>query len=373
MIPFKTALAASRKFTPRASLTLPPAVLHTEHSDGFDDAVLTVCYGSHMRLDVDVRLDGGEPFGIFPNSIPGDTIKIARNDKRPPMVECSNPAGAVVLAEIFPVHKEIMDVDQSKPSTQSYRLTPTMLAAAVAVRKMAALSSSAKYSHHNIALVVRSNEIVGAVATDGYALKIAGSVLPSEKNDWEIMIPPNCIDAMAELPPTVWELCTEPGQRNVLASSNDAILRWTASPGARWASVIPRDPEAKRFVLYWGEIAAAWKKAPKAHLLLELSQEQQRWTFMLPKTDKQIKDKEPATVVLVQTLNPGIMRPAERTVILDPAYLKTICADVPKDCQITIEVSDARRPVVVRAGRASKSLALEVYGLIMPVRPPDAF
>ena len=116
MIPFKTALAASRKLTPK-SLSLPPAVLHTECSDGFDDAVLTVCYGSHMRLDVDVRLDGGEPFGIFPNSIPGDTIKIARNDKRPPMVECSNPAGAVVLAEIFPAHKEIMDIDQSKPSS----------------------------------------------------------------------------------------------------------------------------------------------------------------------------------------------------------------------------------------------------------------
>lgn len=367
MIPFKTALAASRKLTPKA-LSLPPAVLHTEHSDGFDDTILTVCYGSHMRLDVDVRLDGGEPFGIFPNSIPGDTIKIARNDKRPPMVECSNPAGAVVLAEIFPAHKEIYHIDQSKPSSQSYRLTPTMLAAAVAVRKMAA--SSGKY---NVALVVRNNEIVGAVATDGYALKIVGSVLPSEKNDWEIMIPPNVVDAMAELPPTVWELCTEPGQHNVLASSNDAVLRWTASPGARWASVIPRDPEAKQFVLYWGDIAAAWKKAPKAHLLLELSQEQQRWTFSLPRTDKQIKDKEPATVVLVQTLKSGIMRPAERTVILDPAYLKTICADVPKDTQITIEVSDARRAVVVRAGRASKNLAMEVYGLIMPVRPPDVF
>jgi hypothetical protein len=326
-----------------------------------------------MRLDVDVRLDGGEPFGIFPNSIPGDTIKITRNNKRPPMVECSNPAGAVVLAEMFPAHKEIMEMEIDKPAATVYRLTPTQLAAAVAVRKMSAPSSSAKYSYHNVALVVRSNEIVGAVATDGYALKIVGDVLPSDQADWEIMIPPNVVDAMAELPPTVWELCTEPGQHIMLASSNDCILRWTASPGARWASVIPRDSEAKRFVLFWQELAAAWKKAPKAHLLLELSQEQQRWTFMQKRTDKQLRDKEPATVVLVQTLHAGIMRPAERTVMLDPAYLKTICADVPKECQITIEVSDARRPVVIRAERASKNLTMEVYGLIMPVRPPDAF
>lgn len=370
MIALKTAIAAAKKLAP-GKVTLPCSTLHVEHPDGFDDTVMTVQFESSLQMDVDVKVRA-EPFAFLFGSMPTDTISIEGDG--PHGIVCRNAAGAVCRVERFPAHKEIMQFDHTPPGRDVVKLDRMQLRAASIVGKLAGQANTSRWSRQKVALVVRGTTIIGASGTNGYALKLVGDIdamLLSSEDDWEIMIPPPVVEAMIQLDAASWELHVDKTCNDTcLATSNDAAFRWVYTPGAQWRLVVQRhNPKRKRYNFATGRVLDGMKKVKNTHIMFELGDGQQRWSFLAIRTDKQIKDRSPRVALLTETLYPNgpAMELAEREITLDTALLKELCSGVVDP--VAIDVQDDYSAAVLTAERAAKDIPYGMYAVIMPIRP----